>query len=67
MQKKYVCKNVCWIWNSATCSCKNDRYTGSIIKDSMIKTVPTKKVPKNFDEKKMICRMKNLYILLPFY
>ena len=35
-------------------------------KNIMIKTVPAKSNPTNFNESKKICKMKNFYILLAF-
>ena len=63
-----------YIWNPATCSCKNGKYLGSIIDDLAItcdelietkkinstKPFPTKSVPKKITS-------TNLYILLVFY
>ena len=49
-----------YIWNLATCSCENGKYVGSIIVDSLIrcdeiiditKTVPTKTIPTNLNER----------------
>ena len=40
------------------CKCKFDR--------KRCKSILTKTVPTNFNEKKVICNMKNLYILLAF-
>ena len=68
------------IWEPATCSCENDRYAGSIIEDSVImcneiiettkpiltKTVPTKCIPTNVNERKVICKTKKFYILPAF-
>ena len=57
-----------YIWNPATCSCKNGKYLASIIDNSVIKCdeiiEETKTVPKNFNEKKITCKTQNLYILL---
>ena len=48
-------------WNPAICSCENGKYLGSIIDNSVIrcndfiettKTMPTKTVPTNFNEKR---------------
>ena len=58
----------CYIWNSATCSCQNGTYLGSIIDDSVItcdeiieetKTIQTKTVSAK-------CATINFYILLYF-
>ena len=70
----------CHIWNPTTCSCENDRCAGSIVDDSvtmcneitetakgvLTKAVPTKSIPTNFKEKKLVCKMKNFYILPTF-
>ena len=56
------------MWNPVTCSCENGKYIGSVIDDSVImcdeiieetkniltKTVLTKTVPRNFNEKQVI-------------
>ena len=77
--KKYVRKG--HIWNPATFCYENGRYAKNIINDStikcdeltetkkisiMIKTVPAKSIPRNLNEKKLICKMKKFYILLSF-
>ena len=63
MQKNYI-------WNSAACSCKNDKYLKSITNDSVTtcneNIDTTKTVPANFIEKKVACETKNFYILLIF-
>ena len=65
--------SVDYIWKPATCCCKNGKYLGSIIDDSVIscdeiiekiKTVPIKTVPTNFNEKKLTSKTKKFYILL---
>ena len=54
------------------CTCRNDKYLGSIIDDSVIRydenldTVETKTVTTNFNKKNAICKTKNFYILLAF-
>ena len=62
MQKNYI-------WNPATCSCKNGKYLGSIADDSAAtcdeiiattKTVPTITFPTKSN-------WRNFYILLAFY
>ena len=49
-----MCEKI-YIWNPSTCTCKNGRYLGSIIGDSVImcdeitevtKTIPTYTIPK---------------------
>ena len=61
-----------YVSNPATCTCENGKYLASIMDDSVIicdeviesydeeiKTITT-----NFDEKNIICRAQNLYILV---
>ena len=68
-----------YIWNLATCSCENVRYTERTVEVSVItcdkdigttksitKTIPTKSAPENFNEKTLIGKIKNSYILLAF-
>ena len=59
-KKCCVCEKV-YIWNPARCCCENGKYLQSIMDDSLIacdksmqktKTVPTKTVPRNFNEKR---------------
>ena len=73
--KKHICE-MDYIWNTATCSCKNGRYFTSIIDNSVItldETIDaeaklnneeTKTVPANF--KKLTCKSQTFYILLAF-
>ena len=62
----YVKKN--YIWNPATCSCKNGKYLASITDNSMITcdevmdAEETKTIPEN-----IICKTKRFYILLALY
>ena len=67
--RKIVCDKG-HIWDSATSSCENGRYARDIIDDSVITCnkilEPTKSIPTNFNEKKVICKTKNFYILLVF-
>ena len=62
-----------YIWNPATCSCKNGKYLASIIDNSVItcnevinttKTFATKTIPTDSKEKKVNCKTKNVYIFL---
>ena len=62
-----------YLWNSATCSCKNDKYLGSTIGESLVicdeiieetKTIPTKTIPTKPSLTK--CTSTNFYILLAF-
>ena len=60
-----------YIWNPATCSCKNGKYLESIIIDDSVITCDeiieeTKSISTNSNEKKIICKTKNFYILLTF-
>ena len=54
--KHHACEKD-FTWNSSTCRCKNGRYTGSTIDDSVVtcdqiiemtKTVPSKSTSKTF-------------------
>ena len=68
IQENIICAKETFFWNSATCSCQNDKYLGSIIGDSVAtcdkvidtsKTVPTKtSSAKN--------ALTNFYILFVF-
>ena len=76
-KKHHICENV-YIWNPATCSCKNDKYLASIIDNSVITCEKitdldsklydkeTKPVTTNFNEKHITCKTQNVYILLAF-
>ena len=70
--KKY---NICeedFVWNFATCSCKNGTYLANIMHDSVItcgKIVDaeaksyndeTRTIPTNLNEKKVTCKTQNL-------
>ena len=50
------CVRKIWIWNPATCSCKNGKYLASFIDDSVTtcdqNTDTTRTVLINFNEKK---------------
>ena len=62
------------IWSSSTCSCKKGEYLASIMNHSAIiydKVIESydkerKTIPRNFNEKKGICKTQNFYILLAF-
>ena len=65
-----------YIWNSSTCTCEIGKCLGVIFGNSVImrdenievaKPIPTKTIPTNFKEKKVICTMEYVYILLAFY
>ena len=57
-----------YIWNPATCSCKNGNYLVSIIDDLVIKCneiiEEAKTIPTNFNEENTTWKTKNFYILL---
>ena len=64
-----------YVWNPATCSCKNGKYLASIIDDSVIrcdKIIDADAEVKSHDEeiksipKNIICETKSFYILLAF-
>ena len=59
-----------YIWNPATCSCRNGKYLGSTTDDTVIKwdeiIEETKTFPTNFNEKKVTCKTKKFYISLVF-
>ena len=76
-KRQCECKNhhICekdYIWNPATCSCKNGKYLARIINDSVIAcdkimdAVVTKTVTINFSEKNIVCETKAFCILLAF-
>ena len=55
--KKHICEEEDYIWNPATCYCKNGTYVADIIDDSVITCdeiikEETKTVTTNFNEKK---------------
>ena len=68
-KKHHTCEKN-YIWNPATCSCKNGTYFASIIDDSVItcdeNIEETKTVTTYFHEKNAICKTKKFYILLAF-
>ena len=63
--KNHICKKD-YLWNPSTCTCKNDEYSESIIDDSVIICEPTKTAPINFNNKKAICKVDKICILLTF-
>ena len=77
VQKKHHTCGKDYVWNPATCSCKNSRYLASIIDNSVIRcdeiigaeaelyNEETKTVITNFNEKKANRKTQNVYILLP--
>ena len=79
---KYLCKykkrhlyEKDYIWNPATCSCKNGKYLASITNDSVIKfdkiiesyEQETKTVITNFNQKMPPVKQKVSIFYLPFY
>ena len=62
------------IWSSSTCSCRKGEYLASIMNhsaiicDEVIESYDKerKTIPRNFNEKKGICKKQNFYILLAF-
>ena len=69
-KKHHICEKGC-IWDLAACSGKDSKYLASIIDDSLITydeiiDMETKTVTTNFNEKNVICKIKNIYISLAF-
>ena len=71
-KKHHVCEKE-YIWNPATCSCKNGRYLASIIDNSVITCDDVidaekemKTVTTNFNKKDIICERRSFYIRLAF-
>ena len=69
--KKHICEKD-YIWNPATCSCKNGKYLASIIEDDSVITYDeiieeTKTIPTNFNEKKQPAKHKISIFHLYFY
>ena len=77
MQKKLV-----YIWNPATYDCENGEYVANVIDNSVIpcdeivekkkktlptKSVSTKTVPTNFNEKNVTCKTKSFIFYQSFY
>ena len=71
-KKCHVCE--VYIWNPIACNCENGKYLASIMDDSVIMCdevidsydKETKTIPKDFNEKKAICKTQNFYVLLAF-
>ena len=55
-------------WNPSTCSCKNGKYVGRIIDDSVVIYDETKDTTKNTSRKTVLTKftLTNLYFLLSF-
>ena len=79
-KKDHICEKE-YVWNPSTCICENGKYLANVMDDSAIicddvtnadvklspkDDVETKTIPRNFNEKKVTCKMQNLYILLAF-
>ena len=68
--KKHHSREKDCIWNPATCSSENDKYSASIIDNSVItcdKIIEeTKAVTTNVNERNAVCKAKTLSYL-PFY
>ena len=59
-----------YIWNPATCTWENRKYLASIMDDSTItcdKVIESYEEEINLNEKKVICKTQNFYILLTFW
>ena len=69
-KKKHRLYKKDYIWNPPTCSCENGKYLARINNDSVITCdeikEETKTVATNFNEKNVICKTKNFFILLVF-
>ena len=68
VKKHHICEQV-YIWNPATCSCKNGEYLAGIIENDSVITcdeiiTETKTISIKFYEKKQPVKHK---ILLPFF
>ena len=74
-KKHHMCEKD-YIWNHATCSCKNGKYLASIIDDSVITCDKTRKVNRTTKKQKLFqqilmkknitCR-KKIFFYSPFY
>ena len=69
-KKHYACKKG-YIWISATCTCENGKYLGSIIENLVITCneiiEESKTVPTNINDRKLSCQTKISIFYLPFY
>ena len=75
--KNIICEKD-YIWNHATCSCKNGKYLENILDNSVITCdeiidaeaksyhEEAKTIPRYFNEKKVACKKQSFYILLVF-
>ena len=71
-KKHHICEKV-YIWNPATCSCKNGKYLANTMNEPVItsdeiieKNEEAKTVPTNFNEKNITCKTQNYVFHLPF-
>ena len=76
-EKRHVCRKD-YIWNPATCSCKNRKCLASIVNDSAItwdeiidvepksNDEETKRFTTNFNERNITYTTQSFYILLTF-
>ena len=65
-KKHHICEKD-YVWNPATCNCKNGKYLASIMDDSGIifdEIIDVKEI--NFNEKNVTCKTQNFYTLLSF-
>ena len=60
-----VCEKY-FVWNPATCTCKNGKYLASIIDDSVLTCEEMKEAKETKTILKNISKTKNFYILLFF-
>ena len=60
-KKRHVCEKD-YVWNPATCNCKNRKYLASIMYDSaiMCDEIVEATVPINLNENKANCKTQNL-------
>ena len=72
--KRHVCEKD-YVWNSATCNCKNGKYLASIMDDSVItcdeiielyeEDMEAKSYDEtNFNKKKVTCKTQNLFTII---
>ena len=73
-RKHHACKKY-YSWNPSTCTSENGKYLENIADDSIItcdeiiyavRSEARKTMPINFSDKKVACKMDNLYILFGF-
>ena len=66
-KKRHVCEKG-YVWNPATCNCKNEKYLASIMDDLtiMCDEIIDDIFLTNFIENKVNCKTQNFYIMLTF-